>query len=245
MIQDIKTNAYVKTRQDESFCRTVLDLIMIDRLRELKDKDAFFRLQISAEVAISVQATDTYGNPERVKGRAHWALGYGHDKDNTGAILLVVEAKPYQAAAVGMPQLLVYMAGVQAARMKQNHTNTSVFGMLSDSRNFQFAFLDKDKKFFTTKFFIWHIEQSTILAYIDTMLKHAIESSPHTTPTKSANRILRKYSEYIEGEWSFGDGSHDEENEVTDSEDADDIVDVIKIDNRIVMRTKDRREIAD
>ena len=111
VIKDLKSSDYVSVRHDESFCRTVLDLIIMDRLRHLEDRDAHHRLQVSAEVPVSIRIRDVYGNSEIVKGRADWALGYGTEKSDTGAILLIVEAKPYESAAVGMPQLLVCMAG--------------------------------------------------------------------------------------------------------------------------------------
>lgn len=92
MIKDLKT--YISIRHHESFCRTVLDLIIMDRLRHSEGKDSRHWLQISAEVPVSIRIKDVYGNHEMVKGRAEWTLGYGTDKNDTGPILLVVEAKP-------------------------------------------------------------------------------------------------------------------------------------------------------
>lgn len=112
VIKDIKTSEYVSTRHDEAFCRTVLDLIIMDRLRHLEDKDSHRCLQVSAEVPVSIRVKDIYGDTELVRGRADWALGYVTEKSDTGSILLVVEAKPYEQAPLGMPQLLVYMAAV-------------------------------------------------------------------------------------------------------------------------------------
>ena len=238
MIKDLKSSDYVSVRQDESFCRTVLDLIIMDRLRQLEDRDAHHRLQVSAEVPVAIRVKDIYGNDEMIKGRADWALGYGANKTDTGAILLIVEAKPYESAAIGMPQLLVYMAAVHEAR--QNRVNKSVFGMVSDSKEFRFAFLDENKKFFTTESFTWAIRQSTIIAYIDMMLINAIESSPHTTPQKTNNRTIYRYREHLGREWKFGDESDDagagEEDEEDD--DDDDMVDVVIIGGRVTMRRK-------
>ena len=195
---------------------------------------------------MSLRITDIYGNHEIVKGRADWAVGYGANKSDTGAILLVVEAKPYDAAAIGMPQLLVYMAAVQKARQERN--NKSVFGMVSDGNEFRFAFLDEQKKLFISKLFIWVVEKSTIIAYIDMMLTSAIESSPHTTPQKKNNRTIRKYPEYLEKQWDFGTQSDDreteeagrdqqeQEEEEEEEEEDHDTVDVVKIDGRVVMR---------
>ena len=116
MIKDLKSSDYVSVRHDESFCRTVLDLIIMDRLRQLEDRDVFNRLQVSTEVPVAICVKDIYGNDEMINRRADWALGYGADKSDTGAILLILEAKPYESAPTVMPQLLVCMAAVHKAR---------------------------------------------------------------------------------------------------------------------------------
>ena len=239
MIKELKSSDYVSVRHDESFCRTVLDLIIMDRLRHLEDRDTHHRLQVSAEVPVSIRIKDIYGNNEIVKGKADWALGYGANKSDTGAILLVVEAKPYESAAVGMPQLLVYMAAVYEAR--QNRINRSVFGMVSDSKEFRFSFLDEKKKLFTTRPFTWLSEQSTIIAYIDMMLINAIESSPHTTPQKKNNQTILKYPEFLERQWRFGSESDDGVIEDMAEEDYD-MVDIVNIGGRVVMRSPLHRD---
>lgn len=241
MIKDLKTSDYVSARYDESFCRTVLDLIIMDRLRNLEDKDSHHRLQVSAEVTLSIRIQDVYGNHVMVKGRADWALGYGTDKNDTGSILLVVEAKPYESAPVGIPQLLVYMAAVQEAR--QDRVNSSVFGMVSDSKEFRFCFLNGQKKRFVSEPLTWATKQSTIIAYIDMMLMSAIKSSPHTTPRKKNSRTILNYPGFLEKQWRFGEESNDESDggraEDSDGED-DDMVDLVNIGGRIVMRGSTR-----
>jgi len=245
VIKDLKTSDYVGVRQDESFCRTVLDLIIVDRLRHLEDRDAHHRLQVSTKVSMSILVKDIYGNSEIVKGRADWALGYGANKDDTGAILLILEAKPYESAAVGMPQLLVYMAAVHKAR--QHRVNQSVYGMVSDSKEFRFCFLDEKKKFFTTKPFIWVIERPTIIAYIDMMLINAIESSPHTTPQNRNNQTILRYPESLERQWKFGTESDDEgaeekkEKEKEEEEEEEyGMIDIVRLGDRVVMRSSMR-----
>lgn len=180
-----------------------------------------------------------------VKGRADWALGYGPNKTNTGTVLLVVEAKPHDSASIGMPQLLVYMAAVHNARATR--MNRSVFGMLSDGQDFRFAFLNEEKKFFTSLPFLWAPQQSTIITYIDTMLIDAIESSPHTTLQKRNNRTLCRYSQYLGRQWKFGDESDDEgaegeeQQEEDDDDDEDDgMVDVVNIGGRVTLRFRRR-----
>ncbi|MCJ1396251.1 Molybdopterin synthase catalytic subunit [Xylographa bjoerkii] len=233
VIKDLKSSDYVSARHDESFCRTVLDLIIIDRLSHLEDRDAYHRLQVSAEVPVSIRVKDTYGNDEIIKGRADWALSYGADKNDTGAVLLVVEAKPYESATVGMPQLLVYMAAVHEERRTRN--NRSVFGMVSDSKDFRFAFLSEEKKLFVSMPFVWFAQQSTIIAYIDMMLINAIESSPHTTPQKINNTTILKNPKFLRKQWEFGDESNDQPVEDEDMDDGDegsggdDMIDIVNI----------------
>lgn len=190
---------------------------------------------MSAEVPVSIRVKDKFGNDELVKGRADWALGYGTTKNDTGAILLVVEAKPFDSAPVGMPQLLVYMAAVQDAR--KHRINRSVFGMLSDSNEFRFSFLDENGKLFVSELLMWATRQDMIIAYIDMMLISAIESSPHTTPQKKNNRTIFSYRKALGRKWRFGDDADDEKTEDEEEESQeDDGWAVVKIGDRLVMR---------
>lgn len=175
---------------------------------------------------------DLYGNDEVIRGRADWALGYGKNKSDTGSILVVAEAKGSGKAFVGLPQLMVYMAAIFESR--RGRENYSVFGMLADSGNFQFAFLDHTKKLFVSNLFKWSSQKSTILTYIDTILLDAIQSSPHTTPTKIGNTSLRNYPRYLKGQWKFGEDSEDEADEEAGD---DDFVDVIRDHDRLVLRS--------
>jgi len=257
VIELLHTSKYVGTRYDESLARTVLDLLLVDRLHHLEDEDTFRQLRLSAEVPVSVPIC-VNGKHELVKGRADWALGYGNNKAETGSILVAVEAKPRQQASVGLPQLLVYMAAIQEAR--RGYTNNVVFGMVSDSREFRFAFLDLDKEFHDSRPLIWRRDKQVVISYIDAMLLDAIQSSPHTTSTKVHNKCLRKYRQYVGGRWAFGqhaeyeaemaeaetDEDEDEvEAEVETKEDEvkaeteselGDIVDVVMIDGCVVMK---------
>lgn len=235
VIDELSHSEYVGVRQDEAFCRTIIDLIILDRLKHLEDHSAAHRLQVSAEVPVSVRIRDVYGNDQLVRGRADWALGYGTTKSETGAILLMVEAKPNEAASVGMPQLLVYMAAVQDAR--RDRVNRTVFGMLTDSDEFRFAFLDEKRKLFVSRPLLWAIDQNLIITYIDNILIDAIESSPHTTPRKLHNRTIHNYRKALGRKWKFGDETDDEESE--DDEEGggeDDSWDVVQEGERVTMR---------
>ena len=185
-------------------------------------------------VSVKIKADD--GKPELIRGRADWVLGYGKDKMNTGSILVVVEAKPAENVSIRLPQMLVYMAAVQKARLK--HTNNTVFGMLSDSKEFKFAFLDSNKKFYVSYPMHWIKDQQAIISHVDAMLLDAIQSSPHTTPTKSQNKTLLRHRRYLETKWAFGKDAEDEVRAEAEDEDEDedDIVDVVMVNREIVVR---------
>src|SRR4051794_7434623 len=106
--------------------------------------------------------------------------------------------------------------------------------MLSDTGIYRFTFLDQNKKLYVSRSFEWARDRSMILAYIDTILLDAIESSPHTIPTKFGNRSLNNYRRYLEERWVFGDGSEDKAKRDIRKES---IVDVIQ-DRNMVVRTK-------
>jgi hypothetical protein len=182
----------------------MLDLVFLDRLEKLKGQDSHYTLRLKPEVNISVTLDGAYGAREIIQGRMDWALNYETGRRvNPGTILIVWEAKRSGRAAIGLPQLLVYMAGVLEAR--HDRTNQSVFGMLSDSGTFIFAFLDHERKFYKSEPYAWASRQSTILAYIDAILLDAIQSSRHTTPTKTGNATLRSYQRYLKTRWRFGE----------------------------------------
>lgn len=188
MIKDQLQSPYTRNRYDEALPRTILDLILIDRLRSLQDKDAYHQLCLSAEVPVSIKTRDINDNYELVWGRADWALGYGRTKAETGSILIVVEAKPFGKASIGLPQLIVYMTAVFESRRDRN--NNAVFGMMSDAVHCKFAFLDHNKKLYVSIEYPWFKNESTILAYIDNILLDAIRSSPNTTLEKTRNTSL-------------------------------------------------------
>lgn len=115
--------------------------------------------------------------------------------------------------------------------------------MVSDSKEFPFCFLNGQKKLFISEPLTWATKQSTIIAYIDMMLMSAIKSSPHTTPRKKNNRTILNYPGFLEKQWRFGEEPNDESDggraEDSDGED-DDMVDLVNIGGRIVMRGSTR-----
>lgn len=239
MVKDLRSSHYIPSRTNESFSRIILDLVFVDRLNHLQDEAAHKKLLLGTEVSLAIETNDDMGKRTMIKGRADWALGYGSSKTNTGSILIIAEAKRVENASVGMPQMLIYMAAVREAR--GNRENKTVWGILSDSSEFYFACLKDDGKLLTSPPFAWRFHQSDILRYIDTMLRDAMQSSPHTTPIKVKNSNLLGYGRYLVGNWKFGEESEEDEDEQDDSELP--FVDVIERDDHIFLR--ERRVLTD
>jgi hypothetical protein len=129
--------------------------------------------------------------------------------------------------------MLVYMAAVEEARL--GHTNNSVFGMLSDSIEFRFAFLDSNKKFYYSYSLLWAVDQQAIISYTDAMLLDGIQSSPYTILTKGQNNTLLRYRKYLGSKWAFGDAEDEVRAEETEIGE-DDIVDVVMLNRKLVLR---------
>ena len=221
--------------------RTIIDLVLLDRLQQLHDDEAYHHLMVRAEVPVQVTLTGSSGRvKELVKGRCDWVLSY-EDTTNghTDSILLAVEAKPHRRAPAGISQLLLYMAGVHKARQEKEKRNRSTFGMLSDSTNFHFAFLDHNKKFHVSRLFQWRHDQATIIAYIDNILQDAIASSPHTSSSKVDNSIILSFPRYMSSRWRNGLVEESEVDESdTSSVDSDEAVDIVtRRDGVVVMRS--------
>jgi hypothetical protein len=205
VIDKLLDGPYMHQRKRQAVIRTVIDLILLDRLYALEDGGRLEYLQISAEVPMMARGRrDLKGRTQLVKGRADWVLAWGEDKVDTGNVLVVVEAKKRGLVQSAQPQLLAYMAAVQKERRRQAKTNTSVFGMVSDGSAFIFAFLDERSRFFLSLPLMWWAQKSEIIGHLDDILKSSIESSPHTTPVKEGNRALKQYYNYVLEPWNFG-----------------------------------------
>jgi hypothetical protein len=171
-----------------------------------------------------------------VQGRVDWALN--HNMTKPGSILIVMEVKKLGGSLTGLPQLLVYMAAV--LKYRSDRVNQSVFGMLSDSGTFQFAFLDETRKFYTSATFRWALQKSEILSYVDAILLDAIHSSPATTPMRTRNATIRNYQRYLKGRWNFG-GQLDAVADV----DSDSIVDIVEEENDQPSMKGDDADVGD
>jgi hypothetical protein len=81
---------YTQQRRLETVSHTLLDLILLDRLENLEDETAYYRLSLKPEVPISVIIESTHGEEEEISGRIDWALNYDAPRNiKLGSILVV------------------------------------------------------------------------------------------------------------------------------------------------------------
>ncbi|KKZ65842.1 hypothetical protein EMCG_01227 [[Emmonsia] crescens] len=224
-IKKLLLSEYAERFQPESLARTIFDILLCDRLEKLDDAASRKRLRIVPEAIIEF-STGTGSIRKKISGRCDWALGYMDDKSKLQEMLVVVEAKSPGNLGTALPQLLTYLASVQAARVASNKTNKVVFGLATDSTQFQFAVLRESKKVFLSKNLDWWTEKTAAVAFLDHILQDAIESSPHTTPIRFDNKRIGKSDESLSSKYDFGD--HDDR-DPNKGDDGDDVWKVIEI----------------
>ena len=87
--------------------------------------------------------------------------------------------------------------------------NSSVFGLLTDSTNFRFVYLDSSRKLFVSKLYEWIEEKAKIVQWIDKILEDLIQASPYTTPCKKFNKTIGAYQTYFKRQYQFGSAAGD------------------------------------
>jgi hypothetical protein len=112
--------------------------------------------------------------------------------------------------------MIVYLAAVQQARLVDKKINTSVFGIITDSDEFKFVFLDSAMKLFSSEVFVWGYKTNEILQWIDRILTDAIDASPYTAPVQSRNTTLFTYETALQRHHHLGAGSSSEGMAVVD-----------------------------
>ncbi|KAN0074324.1 hypothetical protein V8E54_008261 [Elaphomyces granulatus] len=197
-IQKIRRSKYFQKFQAESLIRTLFDILICDRLELLSDDSAAKHLKVVPEVQMEIPIEDNL----KISGRADWTFGYMDEKHKLQEMLVVIEAKAPGNVTTALPQLLVYLAGVQDARLKINKT---VFGLATDSNTFVLVVLQENKKVFASRQLDWLEEKELIISFLDKILEDAIESSPHTTPMRARNQRIKRFGKSLGETYQFGD----------------------------------------
>jgi hypothetical protein len=173
-------------------------------------------------------------NTTVIKGRADWAIGYSLSKKRLSSKLIIIEAKREGGTSKGIAQLMCYLAGVQDARAAEDKTNHQVFGILTDSTEFRFALLDESRRMFLSSVLEWRADAHHIVTFIDHILEKAIESSPHTTPSRFRNAQLLNYSHHLRSSFDYGDDWSSAEPKPMVDVDDDSIIHLVDGDSVIV-----------
>ncbi|KAK9250530.1 hypothetical protein V1507DRAFT_484354 [Lipomyces tetrasporus] len=118
--------------------------------------------------------------------------------------LIGLEAKKSGTAQSALPQLIIYLAAIQDSRKESKKTNCSVFGLVTDSEEYRFAYLDEKRKLFVSETYLWVTKKAKIIQWIDKILRDSIEASPHATPVKTANTTIHAYRTHINRGYQFG-----------------------------------------
>jgi hypothetical protein len=80
-----------------------------------------------------------------------------------------------------------------------------VFGLITDSEEYRFAWLDENRNLFVSEIYLWVTKKVKIIQWIDRILRDSIEGSPHTTPVKTANTAIYTYRSHLNRGYQFGD----------------------------------------
>ena len=198
MIKMLKSSAHHQRFRGEPISRTIIDLLLCDRLLALDDRYADKILQVATEVDIRSELVDigmkVGYHAGYVAGRADYVLSYGRLKSDLENVLVVIEAKKVGLCSTAIAQTLCYLGGIQNARKRAGKINIEVFGIMADTDEFRFALLDDQRTAYLSKPLSWKTKSGRIVAFLDCILCSAIESSPHTTPVKINNKQIKQYS---------------------------------------------------
>ncbi|KAK9235287.1 hypothetical protein V1525DRAFT_427942 [Lipomyces kononenkoae] len=205
-IQNIRRSKYMRAYQPESMVRTLFDILICDRLELLDNRYAAQHLKIVPEVQMEIPTN----HHRKICGRADWTLGYMDEKDRLQVMLVVVEAKARGNIGASLPQLLIYLAGIQNARCTADKDSRTVFGVATDSGQFIFAILQGNRKAFASKALDWLDDKDLIVSFLDHILKDAIESSPHTIPTRTESKRIKNFEPSLGTTYTFGNQGNDD-----------------------------------
>ena len=109
---------------------------------------------------------------------------------------------------------MVYLAAIYQSTLGKE--NNRIFGMLADSSEFKFCYLDCNRMLLVSNPFRGATQQSTILTYLDTVLLDAFKTSPNAKPARLNARTRPRY---FKGLCRFGpEDEMDDEEEMAPNE---------------------------
>jgi hypothetical protein len=175
-----------QSKSAEALSRTLIDLVLFDRLEAHQEESAARRFIIRGEQSIN---TPTVDPTVIISGFAdYYAMGYDNAvQPKFESCSIVVEAKKGSTYNTALPQAVAYLSGIQSKRAALNPKRMidTVYGIVSDGYIWQFLRLD-NKKLFTSSIYraVVAEERTHIVTFVDNIIAAGIELSPHTTPKR-------------------------------------------------------------
>lgn len=181
-----------KHKSAEALSRTFIDLVLFDRMEAHQEELAAWNLVIRGECRIEAQ---TALEEKIVSGDADYVLGYDPivpaGAKAFESCSVIIEAKRAMTFDEGLAQATAYLVGIQQRRRKlacPKRIVDTVYGMVSDGIAWQFLRLEGRNLNFSDRFTSYTARgRSHINYFVDTIIRAAISSTPHTT--SPANRF--------------------------------------------------------
>ncbi|KAJ5203435.1 hypothetical protein N7449_005514 [Penicillium cf. viridicatum] len=144
VIQRLQRSSYRTIDNSEASIRVVVELLVLDRLHNLRDSGALERLQLHPEVDVCLTLGDAY-----ITGRADWLLCHDDPQYGINSTLLAIEANRSRDFSSADSQIATYLTAVQASRAKVTKIHAIAFGITTDSNQYKFWFLDSEQRIFS------------------------------------------------------------------------------------------------
>ncbi|KAL4782579.1 hypothetical protein BJX76DRAFT_358841 [Aspergillus varians] len=116
------------------------------------------------------------GKMTEIQGCMDFALWYG-SRENVETNMVVVEAKRLHNASLGVPQAIIYMAILHNARKQAGRTNSPIYGIATDSWDWNFLRLDPNGVV-STRFVNWHKDPIEVISLIHKIMDQAACLTP-------------------------------------------------------------------
>ncbi|KAK9237064.1 hypothetical protein V1525DRAFT_457031 [Lipomyces kononenkoae] len=190
-ITEIKSSPYFQLTDTETTCRTILDVVFCDRLKRRNDHESERCLNWLPEVTLSVKSKL---HNSVIQGTVDRCLAYGNSNAALQAALIVMEAKI---------QLIIYLAAIQDSRKESEKTNCSVFGLVTDSEEYRFAYLDETRKLFVSDTYLWVTKKAKIIRWIDKILRDSIEACSSQDTCEDYITTMHTYRTHLNRGYQF------------------------------------------
>ncbi|KAJ9320733.1 hypothetical protein DTO027B3_8287 [Paecilomyces variotii] len=191
----------------DGLSRTLIDIVLFDRMDAHQEELAARKLSIRGEVPL--EALISSENEIIVVGNADYALGYDPvipvNSKGFESISVVVEAKreTSETQAVGIAQAVAYMVGIIQKRVNLRNpkriVHITTYGMVSDGIYWTFLRLDGKCLQVSSSLRISDPDQrSSVYKFVDDIVRSTISVSPHTSSQRCFPATQERWLNNIE-----------------------------------------------